>query len=62
MDDMQRFVMAVEYMRKCQIDYNKKFSDKAKAELATAEKNVDRFIKDYKAAREVKVGQNELFG
>lgn len=49
-------------MRKCQREYTQKFSDKAKSELISAEKNVDKYIQDYKKEREVLVGsQRGLF-
>ena len=61
MEDLHKFIMAVEYMRKCQIDYKKKFNDKAKAELNAAEKVVDNYIREYHVAREVKTTQRSLF-
>ena len=63
MNDLTKFVMAVEFMRNCQKNYQKRFTDKAKSELIAAERNVDKMIKEFKEEREVKVGtQNELFG
>lgn len=60
MSDMAKFVMAVDYMRKCQKDYTKRFTDKAKSELAAAEKTVDKMIKEFKEEKGESV-QNELF-
>lgn len=62
MQDLYKFITLVEYMRKCQREYTQKFSDKAKSELISAEKNVDKYIQDYKKEREVLVGsQRGLF-
>lgn len=62
-DTFERLIKAVEYMRYCQKEYKKSFSEKSRKKLEEAERIIDNAIlenkKKVKEAFEMK--QNELF-
>lgn len=63
MISFDKFVKAVSYMRECQKDTKKQFSDAGKKKLAEAEAIVDNALKNYKLEQQQKLKeqQNELF-
>lgn len=63
MNELKKLIKAVAYMRDCQKNYKKNYSDAAKSEMVKAEQNVDRILLEYKQKQEenIRKQQNELF-